>query len=48
MHQKSAAEMLAYRDGVSTIEKITVTMRNFLFQFYVFCGPYIYVRESIF
>ena len=47
MHQTFAAEMLVHRDGVSTIGKITVTMMNFLFQYYVFCGPYIYVRESI-
>ena len=42
-----AAEMLVHRDSVSTIGKITVTMMNFLFQCYVFCGPYIYVGDSI-
>ena len=48
MHQTFAAEMLEHRDDVNTIGKMTVTMMNFLFQYYVFCGPYIYVRESIF
>ena len=48
MHQTFTAEMLVHRNDVSTIEKITVTMMNFLFQYYVFCGPYIYVRESSF
>ena len=48
MHQTFAAEMLVHRDGGSTIGKITVTMMNFLFQYYVFGGPYIYVSESIF
>ena len=48
MHQTFAAELLVHRDGVSTIGKITVTMMNFLFQYYVFCGPYIYLRESMF
>ena len=48
MHQTFAAEMLVHRDGVSTIGKITVTIMNILFQYYVYGGPYIYVRESIF
>ena len=48
MRQKFATEMLVHRDGMSTIGKISVTMMNFLFKYYVFCGPYMYVRESIF
>ena len=48
MHQTFAAEIVVHRDGVSTIWKITVIMMNLLFQCYVFCGPYIYLRESIF
>ena len=48
MHRTFAAEMLVHCDGVSTTGKITVTMMTFLFQYYVFCGSYIYVRESIF
>ena len=48
MHQIFASEMLVHLDGVSAIGKITVTMMNFLFQYYIFCGPYLYVRESIF
>ena len=48
MHLTFAAEMLVHRDGASTIRKTTVSMMTFLFQYYVFCGSYIYVRESIF
>ena len=48
MHQTFASEMLVHRDGVSTIGRITITMMNFLFQYYVFCGPYIYALEYIF
>ena len=48
MHQTFAAEILVHRNDVSTIAKITVTMMNFLLEYYVFCGPYIYVRESFF
>ena len=48
MHQTFAAEIVVHPDGASTIWKITVTMMNFLFQYHVFCGQYIYLRESIF
>ena len=47
MHRTFAAEMVVHCDGVSTIGKKTVTMKTFLFQYYVFCGSYMYVREYI-
>ena len=48
MHLTFAAEMLVHCDGVITSRKTTVTMMTFLFQHYVFCGSYIYVRETYF
>ena len=48
MHRTFAAEMLVHCEDVCTIGKITVTMTTFLFQYYVFCGSRMYVRQSIF
>ena len=48
MHRTFPAEMLVHCEGVCTIGKITVTMTTFLFQYYVFCGSRVYVRQSIF
>ena len=48
MHGTFTAEKFVYCDGASTIWRKLVTMMNFLFQYYVFYGSYMYVRKSIF